>query len=187
MPPFEIHVFSPFSTIGVAVQRASHCIAATSEPASGSDNANAAIATPAGHSRQIPLLLRFAAPNSVIAPEPSPCIANAKSASPECHASVSRIMHSARVSIASAAAARTRAADGVLQPAGLAQLANQFPARAIDILRHGSVCTCARAHISDSAASSFGAAARKTANRDSFVSGQFQSPLNTGFCFATNA
>ena len=55
------------------------------------------------NARQIFLLLRFV-PKSVIAPEPNPCIANAKSAKPEWRASVSRMMHIARVSIFSAGA-----------------------------------------------------------------------------------
>ena len=55
-----------------------------------------------GHAREVaPLLLGV--PASEIAPEPRPCIANAKSASPEWRASVSRIRHSARVSSASLA------------------------------------------------------------------------------------
>ena len=50
--------------------------------------------------RQIARLL-FVVPPSEIAPEPSPCIANAKSARPECLASVSRSRQTARVSIVS--------------------------------------------------------------------------------------
>ena len=43
MPPFEIQVFAPFSTQPSASRRAVVESAATSEPASGSDSANAAI------------------------------------------------------------------------------------------------------------------------------------------------
>src|SRR6188472_737287 len=46
MPPFEIHVLAPSSTNSLPSRRAWHVIAATSEPAAGSDNANAAIASP---------------------------------------------------------------------------------------------------------------------------------------------
>jgi len=47
MPPFEIQVFAPFSTQQSRSRRAVVDSAATSEPASGSESANAAIASPA--------------------------------------------------------------------------------------------------------------------------------------------
>ena len=46
MPPFEIQVFVPSITISPPIWRARVDMAATSEPASGSDSANAAIASP---------------------------------------------------------------------------------------------------------------------------------------------
>jgi hypothetical protein len=46
MPPFEIHVFWPFSTNPSASGAAEVASAATSEPASGSLRANAARASP---------------------------------------------------------------------------------------------------------------------------------------------
>jgi hypothetical protein len=46
MPPLEIQVFSPFSTAWSPSMWAAHCRLATSEPASGSDSAKAAIASP---------------------------------------------------------------------------------------------------------------------------------------------
>jgi hypothetical protein len=64
-----------------AVANGASVIAATSEPASGSDSANAAIALPsptAGNQRAFCASL----PASVIAPLPRPCSANAKSARP---------------------------------------------------------------------------------------------------------
>ena len=61
--------------------RARVVIAATSEPASGSDSANAAIASPCA-TRGSQRAFCASLPASVIAPLPSPCIANAKSARP---------------------------------------------------------------------------------------------------------
>ncbi len=81
MPPFEIHVLQPSSTQSPPSRTARIVIAATSEPASGSDSANAAIAVPcatAGSQRAFCASL----PASVIAPLPRPCIAKAKSARP---------------------------------------------------------------------------------------------------------
>ncbi len=81
MPPLEIHVLQPSSTQPSPSRRARIASAATSDPASGSDSANAAMASPratSGSQRS-----RCAAlPASVMAPLPRPCIANAKSASP---------------------------------------------------------------------------------------------------------
>ena len=85
----------PSSTQWSPSRRARVAIAATSDPASGSDSANAAIASPRatfGSQRARSASL----PASVIGPLPSPCIANAKSASPSWRASVSRSRHSAR-------------------------------------------------------------------------------------------
>ena len=69
---------------------------ATSEPERGSDSAKAAIAVPA----RVRASQRCCSgvPNRLIAPVPSPCMAKAKSASPSCRASVSRVMHSVRTS-----------------------------------------------------------------------------------------
>jgi hypothetical protein len=64
-----------------AREYAAQASAATSLPASGSDSAKAAIAAPlatfGSHSA-----FSMSLPASVMAPEPSPCIAKAKSASP---------------------------------------------------------------------------------------------------------
>ena len=102
MPPLEIHVLQPSSTQCVPSRTARVVIAPTSDPASGSDSANAAIASPratAGSQRRCCSSL----PASVIAPLPRPCIANAKSARPSWNASVSRATHSARESSAGSA------------------------------------------------------------------------------------
>ena len=71
-------------------------ILATSEPERGSDSAKAAMASPA----RVFASQRCcsAVPNRLSAPVPSPCMAKAKSASPSCRASVSRVMQSARTS-----------------------------------------------------------------------------------------
>ena len=55
-------------------------IAATSEPASGSERANAAICSPAATAGRY-RSRSASSPKSVIGPDPRPCIANAKSAS----------------------------------------------------------------------------------------------------------
>ena len=81
MPPFEVQVFEPFSTYWPPSWRALVCIAATSEPASGSESANAAMALPSAtrgsQSERI-----CSPPASDSGALPSPCMAKAKSASP---------------------------------------------------------------------------------------------------------
>src|SRR3546814_7131157 len=73
-------------------------MAGTSDPASGSDKAKAAIAEPSAtfgrYRSRISSL-----PASEMAPLPRPCMAKAKSARPSWRASVSRTMHKARESI----------------------------------------------------------------------------------------
>ena len=81
MPPFEIHVLQPSIRQPPPSRTARVVIAATSEPAPGSDSANAGIAVPcatAGSQR----VFWASLPASEIAPLPSPCSANAKSARP---------------------------------------------------------------------------------------------------------
>ncbi len=87
-----------------AVARGSALVrrAAASDPASGSDSANAAIASPratrGSHSAR-----SASEPPNVIAPEPSPCMAKAKSASASCAARASRRTHNERDSTVSSA------------------------------------------------------------------------------------
>ena len=98
---------------------AAQLMAATSEPASGSDSAKAAIASPRATLRQVPCrLLRPASRPALMAPEPRPCIAKAKSARPEWRASVSRVRQIARVSIClgRAAVGRHRRPHGCNHP-----------------------------------------------------------------------
>ena len=98
MPPLEIQVLVAVDDVMVAVAAARPVdMAATSEPASGSDRAKAAIASPAatrGSTR------RFCSsePNRETAPEPSPCMAKAKSARPPAWARCSRARQSERTS-----------------------------------------------------------------------------------------
>src|SRR5215472_5863028 len=98
MPPFEIHVFSPSSTKPSPSRRADIDMLATSEPDAGSVNAKAAMAFPArvfvSHVSRWSL-----SPKSEMGPAPRPCMAKEKSASPECHASVSRASARVRTSI----------------------------------------------------------------------------------------
>src|SRR6266542_3724283 len=68
-----------------------------SDPASFSDIAKAAMASPATTRRRY-LSLSPSEPNNVIGPAPSPCIANEKSARPDTLASVSRAMQRDRTS-----------------------------------------------------------------------------------------
>ena len=101
MPPFEIQVLAPFRTKPAPSGSAVVAIAATSEPASRSDSANAAIfrpsATPGSQARRW-----SSVPNRVMAPLPSPCMAKAKSARLAKRASVSRTRQSERTSRPSA-------------------------------------------------------------------------------------
>src|SRR5829696_5348653 len=97
MPAFEIHVFSPSMTYESPSGRAAVFIEAMSDPASASEMANAAIASP------LEIRGRYRSrssgdPNREIGPAPSPCIAKEKSASPENDASVSRAMQIDRTS-----------------------------------------------------------------------------------------
>ena len=82
MGALEIHVFSPSRTHSSPSRRAVVASAATSEPASASLSANAAMvspeATPGSQSR-----LWRSVPTSEIGPLPSPCMAKAKSARAE--------------------------------------------------------------------------------------------------------
>lgn len=98
MPPFEIQVFSPVSrTVPSGIGVAASAIWATSEPASGSVSAKAAMRRPARTPGST--ASRCAGePASVSAPVPSPCMAKAKSASPSWRAKVSRRRQSARTS-----------------------------------------------------------------------------------------
>ena len=82
MPPLEIQVFSPSSTASSPSMRAAQAIAATSDPASGSLSAKAAIASPRA-TRGRYMAFCASVPARLIAPDPSPCIAKAKSARPE--------------------------------------------------------------------------------------------------------
>ena len=98
MPPFDIHVFSPFKTQFLPSFAAVVARLATSEPLAGSESAKPAIAVPA--------VVRCnhcfcrSSPNRVTGPMPRPCIANAKSARASWRANVSRIRQSDRTSSA---------------------------------------------------------------------------------------
>ena len=82
MPALEIRVLAPLMTKSSPSRSARVRIAATSDPASGSVMANAAILCP---SRTAGRYAAFSSslPASVIAPVPRPCIAKATSAMPE--------------------------------------------------------------------------------------------------------
>ena len=80
MPPFEIQVLVPLSVQPPPARRAVVDIACTSEPASGSESANAAIASPLAAGARY-FSFRPAAPASAIGPLPRPCMTKAKSAS----------------------------------------------------------------------------------------------------------
>ena len=113
-----------------------HCMAATSDPASGSDSAKAAMASPAA-TRGRYRACNCGEPAREIAPLPSPCMANAKSARPSCHASVSRISASAaNVELRGRGRLRGRRRRGlrhrVARPAGRPELAHQRAAGFID-------------------------------------------------------
>ena len=77
------------------------------------------------------------------------------------------------------------AADRVREPSGLAQLSNQFPARAIDIFRMLRMYVHARPFFDFRGKLLVPRLQKRPIEMAS--SGQFQSPLNTGFCFSTNA
>jgi hypothetical protein len=81
MPPLEIQVLVPSSTQPAPCLRARVPIACTSEPASGSESANAAMASPlAAFARYF--FFSSAEPASAIGPLPRPCMTKAKSARP---------------------------------------------------------------------------------------------------------
>ena len=98
MPALEMRVFTPCRRHTRPSGRARARHAARSEPASGSVTAKAASTSPfatAGSQR----LFCTSVPTRLSAYEPSPCIANAVSASDEKYASVSRTATSERRSI----------------------------------------------------------------------------------------
>ena len=72
-------------------------------------------------------------PARLIAPEPRPCIAKAKSARPSWRASVSRARQIARVSIASAAPPCARPATAWREPAACAERAHERAAGGVDV------------------------------------------------------
>ena len=132
MPPLEIQVFSPSSTQASPSSRAVQAMAATSEPAPGSDSAKAVMHSPRA-TRGRMSACSAGLPASVMGPLPRPCIAKAKSARPSWRARVSRQTTSARESSAVAGAAKGRR-HAVAQHAGFAQLAHQGAAGAIGIV-----------------------------------------------------
>ncbi len=81
MPPLEIQVFVPLRSHASPWRLAVVVIACTSEPASGSESAKAAIASPFA---ALGRYCYFSAslPASAIGPLPKPCITKEKSASP---------------------------------------------------------------------------------------------------------
>src|SRR5688572_9322983 len=100
MPPFEIQVFVPSIRQPSAARVAAVRKAAASEPASGSDSANAAIASPLATFGSHYLRSASEPPNEM-APEPSPCMAKSNSASESWAASASRSTQRERDSTAS--------------------------------------------------------------------------------------
>ena len=81
MPPLEIQVFVPVIFHAFFSFLATEDKAATSEPASGSDSAKAAIASPAA-TRGSQAFFCASLPASTIGPLPRPCMTKAKSARP---------------------------------------------------------------------------------------------------------
>ena len=82
MPPLDIQVLQPFSTYSSPSRRALVCMAATSEPASGSDRAKAAMYSPLATFGRY-CSFRASLANIDMEPLPRPCMAKAKSARPE--------------------------------------------------------------------------------------------------------
>ena len=97
---FEMNAFSPVSRNPPSTGTADSASDAASEPASGSVSANPTATSPAAicgiHSST-----SSAEPASRIGYAPSPCNANAVSASVHCRASPSRIRHSAIADVGS--------------------------------------------------------------------------------------
>ena len=82
MPPLEIQVFVPLIVHATFFfPCSSKIMAATSEPASGSESAKAAIASPAA-TRGSQAFFCASVPASTIGPLPRPCMTKAKSARP---------------------------------------------------------------------------------------------------------
>jgi hypothetical protein len=125
MPPFEIQVFSPSSYIAVAVpmRRAAH--GADIRPGIRFGQGEGGNGSPGGHARQVIALLLPPCPCSVMAPLPRPCMAKAKSARPECRASVSRIRQMRARVDGVGTTAPGLAAHGIADPVRGTQLAHQ--------------------------------------------------------------
>jgi hypothetical protein len=77
----EIQVFFPVRAQAWPWRLALVVMACTSEPASGSDSAKAAIASPLAALARY-FFFKASSPASAIGPLPSPCMTKAKSASP---------------------------------------------------------------------------------------------------------
>ena len=158
--------------------RARSAMLAASDPHSGSVMAKAAMASPlatfGSHSRFCSIV-----PNSEIAPEPSPCMAKAKSARPlmvgEGFAGDREAAH---------VGPRVAVGDAQLEEAGLAELAR--PARGI---RRRDRRRCASRIVPRTSRSSSSASSRwrGSKNGQSRKPVGHQSPLNSGFRLAAKA
>ncbi len=132
MPPLEIQVFSPLSTASSPSTRAAQLIAATSEPASGSDSAKAAMAVPRATLAQVAVLLRRRAVQRDRA-RAQALHREGKVGQPRMprqrlahQAQCARVQHLARAAIG-------RAGHRMAQPAGCAERGHQFAAVAVDV------------------------------------------------------
>jgi hypothetical protein len=121
MPPLLIQVFSPSSRQWASPSHvAVVASAATSLPASASDSAKAARVRPA-RTPGSTWARSASLPNRVIGPVPRPCMANAKSASPECRARMSRARQTERTSSGPDSGTATRSSPAPpMAPARLA-------------------------------------------------------------------
>ena len=183
MPPFDIQVFSPSNTYEPPSSRALHWMAATSDPASGSDKAKAAIDRPAATSGRY-RACNSAEPASEIAPLPRPCIAKTKSARPSYQASVSRISASARTSNWAAAGTEYR-----VQPPDPSVRTSARHAASTEALSSACVrcARCSLAQTSSLSASSRCAGSKNGQSRKLRTRATRQFPSNCGFCLAANA
>src|ERR1700693_2003830 len=91
---------------------------------------------------------------------------------------------SARINCVAWRAVR-RAADGILQPAAFAELTHQLAARRIHIFFVASADVLGSPRVQFSGEHAVALVEERAVQVA--VVGQLQSPLNTGFCLATNA
>ena len=186
MPPLEIQVFSPSRHMRVAVAACARGrSAATSEPASGSDSAKAAIASPVAHRRQLAALQLVASRRARSGRCRGP--ASRRRNRRGRHGSrASRARGRARARRAADASRRTRAGTAAERSRASPSAFTQRAARGVDIVMRQLAASVRVRPARQLAREARGDRRRRTA-RSACRCAACQLPSKTGFCFAAKA